>query len=173
MRRTTPARDELISPPRDQGVSLIEILIAIVLIGTAVGATMSALRVTVMASAVERDHARAHQWLQSASGALRETDYVPCDDPGPFGNAQAHMLADYDAAVAGDTSPPPGWVASQIEVVGPIEVWDGNSYLAPNETTDPDGCFKDEGFALQLITLQVRNPDGQIVESVQVVKDEN
>ena len=173
MRRTSPARGGLTSQPRDEGTSLIEILIAIVLMGTAVGATMSALRVTVMASAVERDHARAHQWLQAASGALRETDYVPCDDVGPFGNAQAHMLSDYKDAVVNNTTAPTGWAASQIEVIGPIEVWDGNNYLRPAETSDADGCFKDKGFALQLISLQVRNPDGQIVESVQVVKDEN
>ncbi len=173
MRRTPPARDELTSPSRDLGTSLIEILIAIVLIGTAVGATMSALRVTVMASAVERDHARAQQWLQSASGALRETDYVPCDDPGPFGDAQAHMIADYQAALVSGTSAPPDWVAGQIRIVSPVKVWNGSSYLTPAEITDPKKCFKDKGFALQLINLEVRNPDGKIVETVQVVKDEN
>lgn len=153
-------------------MTFIEVLVSIVLLGTAVVATLTALRVTVIGSETERDHARAHQWLQSAVGAIAEADYVPCDDPGTFATAQEHMIDDYLSAVRDETVPPPDWDPMQISVLSPIEVWDGNRYWTPAETSDPDDCFKDDGYSLQLITVEVRDTEGEIVESVQVVKGE-
>ena len=151
-------------------MSFVEVLVAVVLLGIAGVAILTTLRVTVIGSATERDHARAQQWLQSAVGAIREVDYVPCDNADTYPTAQDHMIAKYDAAVKSATAPP-GWdPSSQIRVVGPIEVWDGSRYWTPAETADPDDCFQADGFSLQLVTIEVADTDGEIVETVQVVK---
>lgn len=55
---------------RDSGATLIEILVSIVLIGTAVVATLGALRISMVGGTIHRDHANAHAWLQSASDVL-------------------------------------------------------------------------------------------------------
>ena len=58
---------------------------------------------------------------------------------------------------------PQGWPATSIEVVAPVLFWDGTS-------TYQATCYDDAGINLQLIRIQVRDPSGQIVESVEVVK---
>jgi len=155
---------------RDSGATFVELLVAIVLLGIAVVATLAALRATVIGTAVERDHARAHQWLQAAVGAVQEADYVPCNDVGTFATAQQHMVHDYKTAIDATTTAPPGWGDSQLAVLSPIEVWDGNKYWTPTEAGVPDPCYKAAGFSLELITIQVQDPLGEIIEKVQVVK---
>jgi len=63
---------------RDRGVSMIEILFAIVLMGLVMGAILTTLRVTIMASATDRDHANAHAWLQTSADVLYARTLVPC-----------------------------------------------------------------------------------------------
>lgn len=48
---------------RDLGTTFIEILVAIVLLGMTVVATLVALSSTLVATALDRDHANAHAWL--------------------------------------------------------------------------------------------------------------
>lgn len=156
----------------DAGQSFVELLVAVVLIGTAVVATLAALRATVIGSALERDHARAQQWLQAAVGAIREADYVPCNDPGSYDSPQDHIVAVYQQAIVDVTTPPPGWSDSQIEILAPVKVWDGDVYWDPNDPDAPKTCFKADGFSLQLITVQVVDTDSQILETVEVVKDD-
>src|SRR5262249_19757657 len=135
------------SPRRDRGVTFVELLVAIVLLGVAIVGTLTALRATVIGTTTERDHARAHQWLQAAVAAIQEADYVPCDDLGGYATAQQHMLHDYKADIDAGTTAPPGWQDSQLTVIDPIEVWDGNRYWKPADTPDPDDCFKSDGFS--------------------------
>ena len=144
---------------RDSGQSLVEVLIAIVLTGTLAVAGMITLRASIVGSTLDRDHANAHAWLQTASdvlyGAPREdcgTEAVP--EPNAVANA-------YDEIIK-DTRNPRDWDRDLIEVVRPVKFWNGKSAFG-------DICYG-AGITLQLITLQVRAPDGRIVESVQIVK---
>ena len=66
---------------RDDGLSLIEVVISITLLGMGVAAMLTTLAVTVNASAVEHDHANAHAWLQSATDVLYGEDRADCDNP--------------------------------------------------------------------------------------------
>ncbi len=59
----------------DRGVSLVEILVGITLMATVVVAVLSSLFVTVKATAYERDHAKAQQWLQAAIGVIEAVDF--------------------------------------------------------------------------------------------------
>ena len=54
-------------------------LIAITLMGTVVVAVISSVFVTVKATAYERDHAKAQQWLQAAIGVIEAVDFQSCD----------------------------------------------------------------------------------------------
>jgi hypothetical protein len=152
-----PQRD----PSRhDLGVSFIELLVAIVLLGTAVIGMLAAVRASVLGSRVERDHATAHQWLQSASEVVRDTPRLGCD-----AMTEAEIRDSYQSTIRTEAPAPAGWSdPTLIEVVPPIKFWDGEEYLAP------PACFETEERYLQLIQLQVSNPDGDIIETVEVVK---
>lgn len=143
---------------RDAGVTLVELLIAVVLLGTGVAAMLTALTVTISATATERDHANAHAWLQSAADTLYRSERMDCTE-----NTLAEIEAAYQL-VLDSSEDPEGWhaVGGLIEIVSPVLFWDGDQYQGV--------CYDDQNINLQLITIQVSNPDGKIVETVQVVK---
>jgi hypothetical protein len=153
---------------RDQGVSLIEILVAVVLIGTAVLAVIGAVLISITGSKLERDHARAHQWLQSAVGVLQESPRLDC-----VTRTEEQIRLEYQTIIRSNPIiNPPGWADSQLDVVPPVKVWNGDAYIDPRTTAPtPNLCFDGQGFRLQLITIQVQSPDGDIIETVEVVKD--
>ena len=155
---------------RDRGVTMVEILISIVLMGTAVGATMSTLRSTIVAGTLQRDHANAHAWLQSASDLIYAAPKTPCN-PSVADGGENGVRTAYEA-VADGVSNPEGWSNWQISVVGPIQFWnatDVNNDRVP-EYSFGSACHEDVGLSLQLIELQVRSPNGRIVETVEIVK---
>lgn len=128
------------------------------LLGTGVAAMLTALSVTIQATATERDHANAHAWLQTSADTLYRHERMDCTE-----NTLAEIEAGYQAVLDGSEDPE-GWHTSggKIEVVSPVLFWDGTHYQSV--------CYDDVNINLQLIKLQVSNPDGKIVESVQVVK---
>ena len=157
--------DESVDPDaevvRDRGISLVEILVSIVLLGTAITALLTTLRVTIDASALDRDHANAHAWLQTAADVLYGEERMDCGSEAA--SNQDAVYAYYNSIVKGtDESNPEGWPADKIEVVYPVMFWDGEQYQLT--------CYDDQGINLQLITIQVRNLDDRIIETVQVVK---
>lgn len=133
---------------------------SIVLLGMTVSALLVTLRTSVNASSLNRDHANAHAWLQSASDVLYGS---PREDCGTIAASDAADVADVYEDIIRATSNPEGWPAENIEVVRPVLFWDGESQYQPT-------CYDDAGINLQLITIQVRGLDGRVVESVQVVK---
>ena len=146
---------------RDRGVSLIEILISIVLLGLTISAMLSTLQITIRASATERDHANAHAWLQTASDVLYRLERMDCGTPDtPALEEQVRTF--YDTQIKAEATNPEGWPAEKIEVLEPVLFWDGEIYQ--------DVCYDDENINLQLVTIRVRNMNDQIVETVQVVK---
>lgn len=145
--------------PTDRGSSLIEIVIAVVLLGLTVTAMLTTLTVTISASATERDHANAHAWLQTATDVLYGEERIDCGTVTT--SNQAAVLASYRAVVKG-TSNPENWDPSLIDIVPPVLFWNGDIYQST--------CYTEENINLQLVTIEVRNPNGEIVESVQVVK---
>jgi hypothetical protein len=145
-------------PRRDSGLSFVELLVAIVLTGTVVIAVLTGVRATIIASATNRDHANAHAWLQSATDVLYGEPRADCGEPG-IPDAAA-VLAAYEGVV--DVAPnPEGWPASQITVAS-VQFWDGSGF-----GTD---CFDDVAKTLQRIQIRVSDPDGTIVEDVEIVK---
>lgn len=153
---------------RDAGATLVEILVAVVLLGTVVVATLGALQASVVGTRTERDHARAHQWLQSATGVLQATDRVSCQDAGGD-PGELVMRQAYQAVLQNEVESPTGWQEWQITIIPPIRVWDGTRYWDPYDAATPATCFEPQ-YQLQLITIRVVSPDGRIIETRQVVK---
>lgn len=159
----------------DRGATLLEILVSVVILGTAVVAVLGALQSSVIGTRVERDHAKAYQWLQSANGVLQATERVGCDhnpvdepDDAAFTDGEEKMRLTYQTRIRTGVVNPPEWDDRQIEVLYPVKIWDGTKYWEPS--TAPKPCFDVDGYQLQLVTLQVSSPDGEIIETIQVVK---
>jgi hypothetical protein len=150
-------------------LTLIEILIAIVLLGGVIAGTMATLRATTLSGTLHRDHSRAHQWLQSASDILYAQDKEACD-ASEADQGEARVRSAYDQVVDDEVQNPTGWADWQIAVVQPVKFWN-----AGNLDADPDpefffGSDCDPSLQLQLITLEVRAQSGRIIETVEIVK---
>ncbi len=164
-------RNQLVRSERhrhDAGVTLIEILIAIVLMGGVVAGTMATLRATILSGTIHRDHSNAHSWLQSASDILYASTKVPCNNV-DADKGEAKVRAAYDAVIA-PLPNPQEWKDWQISVIPTVQFWNSG-----NLDSDPDiefffGSDCDRSLELQLVELQVRSPGGKIIESVSIVK---
>lgn len=153
----------------DRGITLVEILVSVVLIGTAVVATLTTLRVSITAGTVHRDHSNAHAWLQSASDVLYAQKKEDCDTAAADGGKSA-ILAKYQPVVD-VVANPETWANSQIRIVD-LKFWNASD-------TDNDGiveyrfgtvCQDSINLALQQLTLEVRSPNGRIIEQVELIK---
>ena len=144
--------------PPDEGFSLVEVLVAIVLISTVTVALLVSLRVSVKASGTDRDHINAHAWLQGATDILYGDALADCGSVAAPDEAGVRNTYSSDIQAAPS---PLNW-NGRIEIVAPVKFWNGETY----GTT----CYADMGIYLQLITLRVYGPRDEIVESVEIVK---
>jgi hypothetical protein len=155
---------------RDRGVSLVEILVSIVLLGTAVISTLTAVRASVIGTRIERDHSKAQQWLQSAAGIIEDVDFGDCASVSISGDQirDAYQAAiDYDDVTNPDGAKTPyGFDDGQIIVDVP-DVWNGIAWVA---FADQSQCLDDKLLRQQRVTIKVISPDGTITETVEVVK---
>ena len=158
MRGIAPIAQRVEGSSDDRGVSLIEILIAVVIIGTIGVGVLTSLRVSIAASATEREHARAHQWLQSATEVLvNQVAWDSCDT-----KTATQLQTAYESALQAETSIKPyQWQQFQIQVSKPVEFADGAGAYG-------SVCYADEDR--QRITIEVRSPSYNIIETVEVVK---
>jgi len=159
--------------PPDHGSTFIEVLVSVVLLGTVCVAVLTAVRTSVVATVIERDHSRAFQWLQSADGVLQAAPRESCNfDPvadAPFTSGEEKVRVTYENLIRAQVANPPGWEDSQITIQRPILAWDGTQYWDPYDPAAPQPCF-DPTYQLQLVTLRVTSPEGQIIETNEVVK---
>lgn len=168
LRRRTAIREEggAAAPRSDVGATFVEILISLVLLGTVLIATLTAMRTTIIATSIERDHSKAQQWLQSAIGIIEDVDFGDCSDVALSGpQIEAAYQDAIDDPVTG-AQQPYNFVGATIDVFEP-DVWDGSQWVAFG---DQSQCLDDELLRQQRVTVEVRSPDGNIIESVQLVK---
>jgi prepilin-type N-terminal cleavage/methylation domain-containing protein len=163
VRATTPS-----SRRSDRGFTLIEVLIALTLLGGVIGGSIATLRAATIGETMHRDHSRAHAWLQSASDLLYAAEKTPCSTTDADAGELAVRTA-YDAIVTAVANPP-DWRDWQLRVLPNVQFWN-----AANLDADPDDEFFfgpacDPSLTLQLIELEVRLPDGKIIETVEIVK---
>jgi type II secretory pathway pseudopilin PulG len=162
-RTTTRRRHEF----RDAGVTLIEIVIAVVLLGSVVVSTMSLLLGTINGTTLNRDHANAHAWMQTAADMLYARELERCDpnSPIPLATQRLAIMAAYETTVR-ETENPEEWNPTNIEVID-LEFW--HIAIAPDNSLEEawveNRCTTD----LQKVGLRVRADDGRIVEEVEVI----
>lgn len=142
---------------RDRGTTFVEVLVSIVLLGTVVGSTLTALRTTIISSERDETQAKAHAALLAAEDALHRAAYEVCGSP-----AMDDIVGDYSTAV-GLATLPAGWTAAVTYVrmwgrdpVSAVEMW-------------RDTCTSGANSA-QLVTVIVRSPSGEVGKTIQVVK---
>jgi prepilin-type N-terminal cleavage/methylation domain-containing protein len=151
----------------DAGFSLTEVLIAVVLMGLVVVPTMSLLIGTIKATALDRDHANAHAWLQTAADMLyaRELDRCDPNSSVPIATQRLAIMDSYETTVR-ETQNPSGWAAKNIEVVD-LEFW--HIIKAADDSLEEDWVTDRCTTDLQKVELRVRADDGRIVEEVEVI----
>lgn len=149
------------TPEPDEGSSLVEIIVSIVLIGLLVVAMLITMATATNSSALDRDHINAHAWLQSAADVLYGFERLDCGTE--TASNEATIRQQYQDFIRANSTNPEGWDASNLDVLAPVQFWDGKQAYGPI-------CYDDSGINLQLIRLRVTAPDGRIIETVEVVK---
>jgi type II secretory pathway pseudopilin PulG len=139
----------------DGGESLIEVLIAIALLGIAFAAALGGMRLGLLGSQVQRSHADTETVLLRAVEQVKAGAYVPCATGG---------AADY--LPGAQSALPAGWAAGAVTIPS-IDYWDGNDF-------DGNDCAANEQVApilrIQRITVQVSDPTGGATASMTFVK---
>lgn len=142
---------------RDAGLSLIEVLVAVVLLGLAGSAVLGAMATSITGSAVSRTHAAGLVWLQSSSDYLSTTPYVGCTPGSETSVAAGYRTQLQQAAAPRSTL---SWPQANLTVVEPVLFWSGGSFGSACVT----------GSGIQQITLQVTGAAGNQTVKLVVVK---
>jgi Tfp pilus assembly protein PilV len=139
----------------DAGISLVETLMGIVIMGVAVVAILTGFLSFVGESQRNDMQSRVHAVAVGATEALRDpvrTPYSNCNSP-------AYAAADAVDGVA----LPSGWTSAAISSIT-VRYWDGSAFQAT--------CYDSAASVLRLqeITVAVTSPDGRGRTSLAVVK---
>jgi hypothetical protein len=138
--------------------------VSIVLLGTAGVSMLSAMTATTTASRVERDRSEARVWLRAAADELALAERQGCEQ------GEEAVRAAYLAQIRAATDTPAGWDPSWLTIRTPVKAWDGDEYRDPYDPETPGACYDAAGFRLQLVTLAVVDPKGQVIDEIDVVK---
>src|SRR3954454_5422167 len=150
------------SPPRtmqsEDGFSLAELLVTIVLVGVTFVAILTGLMTAIRVSASHRTQATTDSVTRSAAEWVKDSarHYTNCAGIGAYSFS--------------GLSTPTGYVP----VITSVKYWDGSAAPIPTGTYDVAShlsgtCPSDGDKGLQQITVKVTSPDGQITEWVQVL----
>lgn len=128
----------------DDGLSLVELMVAVSILGIAFIAILGGMSTAVLVSDMHRKQATAGTVLREYAEAVEAAAYQECT----AGSAPAYNF-----------SAPEGFTATR----GPVHVWDGNTPAAFVDcgATDP---------GLQRIHLSVASNDGRATETVEILK---
>lgn len=172
------ARTDGRSHRRDAGTTFVELLVAIVLIGTSVIATLAALQATTRATITDRDHAKSLEWLQAAADEVYNAPRVACYAQSSPGASANQAIADYETAVQ-SAQRPAGWDTATIDVVAVQFIgrasssdpysWSEGFCLESNPSTCPSGTYCNSPQTAQKVTLRVVSPSG-LVKTLDTVK---
>jgi prepilin-type N-terminal cleavage/methylation domain-containing protein len=135
----------------DAGVTLIEVVVAIALLGLAAVAVLGAFATLSVTSTRHRDLADVQSVLASAAEMVTapSTTRVACASPSNYQTAAR-------AAVL-----PASWSPNTVLVTA-VQYWDGTNFGS--------ACYDSKGFRLQKITISVTSMNGRAAQSVDVYK---
>jgi prepilin-type N-terminal cleavage/methylation domain-containing protein len=135
----------------DRGASLVEVLVAVIVLGTAAAAAVGGLFTAIRVSDVHRDQSEAATVARHYTELIAGTPHLDC---GTAAAAYADFADDVAPADPGKVYIPPGFSVS----VGPIESRTGTTWGA---------CVNGE---LQRVTVVLTSGDGVSERSVVVVR---
>jgi prepilin-type N-terminal cleavage/methylation domain-containing protein len=174
--------------PGDRGVTLVELAVAIALMGIIVVAVLVSLQTTTKGSTIDRDQAKAFEWLQAASDRIFNGPRTPCYSTSPT------PLAAYDA-IAQTAQRPQSWDPASGATIEVVSV----AFLGRTTDTAPlewkaasTHCLESEGcpanlddvpspipsnwlycagpLTTQKVTIKATGPGGVIVNTLEMVK---
>lgn len=144
---------------RDEGFSLAEILVTIVIVGITFTAILGGLMTSIRVSDLQRTEATADAVARSAAELVKDsikTPYVNCAGAGAY-------------SLVGLT-PQPGYSAA----ITSVEYWNGAAPAATGTYTlashIQSACPASGDTGLQRITIVATSSDGQAAETVQIMK---
>ena len=151
-------------PPRlagDDGSSLIEVLMAVLILGIAGAAILGGLLAAVRGTDVHRQQSQVEAALVSAVEALKDPSVarIPC----ATASTAPYLTAVRSAAL------PAGWSATSTVQITSVRYSDGSTFGATCHDTDTLRHL----LRAQMVTVQVSSPDGRARQSVSVVKGTN
>lgn len=134
---TTTVNTNPSSRPPDQGASLIEILVAVVLLGSAGVGVLASLAAAATGASVQRSMSSAQVWLATTGDAISDARgvYLDC-----AGNSTSEIIDAYQDVVDAVSV-----VDAPHVVVADVKFWDGSGF-----GTD---CHYDAGNRLQQVEL--------------------
>lgn len=143
----------------EDGFSLVELLVTIVIVGVTFSALLGGLITTITVSSLHRKQATADSVARSAAEWIKDsvqTQYANCAGVGTYSFSGLSKPTGYSVAIHG------------------VEYWDGSGPVAgtPYSLDSHLGpsCPGSGDKGIQRITIDVMSTDGQVSESVQVVK---
>jgi Tfp pilus assembly protein PilV len=152
-------------PRSDAGTTLVEVLIATLILATAGIAILAATRTTITVSGRSADRARIASVLSDAADRIIRSPYTPCGGPSSF-LAQAQAAA---GAV--------GWPADAVEIVS-VDYWDAD---LEDATRPVAGAWVSTCTAtavltpqrtLTRVTVRVTSPSGDTSRTQEVVRSD-
>jgi prepilin-type N-terminal cleavage/methylation domain-containing protein len=141
----------------EEGFSLVELLVTIVIVGVTFSALLGGLITTITVSSLHRKQATADSVARSAAEWIKDpaaNPFQPCATGGTYSLSGLSVPSGYSVAVTG------------------VENWNWNgppvtaSYV-PTFSPSQAGC---NDYGLQRITIVVTSSGAQVSETVQVLK---
>lgn len=141
----------------DAGESLIEVLIAIMIMGLAFTAALGGMRLGLMGSDVHRSQATAETVLLSAVEKVKaQSGYQLCALP-----TNATYVGDARSAASAA-----GWSPSTVTITS-VQYWNGTAFQGIcSETASGPASF----LRIQLVTMQVTSPAADATETMTFIK---
>lgn len=157
---------ELREPEGDRGYTLIEMLIAIVLMGTIVLSIMGGMWAVVRASSMNDQRAKVQAVLGSAADRILGIQYAAC----PEINGVYEGFADPAAQVV-------GWTAANVQIID-YKYWnpETSGWDDTNSIQVAGGCNQSTGLTtskgLQKLTIRATAPGGGYSAQIDIVKSD-
>jgi hypothetical protein len=182
---------DMSSQRSEAGETLIEVLMASALMGLVVVAIVGGLATTVLGSHVHRNQAEANAILTGAMEQIKSADWdysnVKCDingDGSVNGTDTSLRVPAYETQARTVTLPSaptgwtgPWWSTASITLVKPEEFPAAAGVVLFQKIDSSSGTPKvtfgdtcDDGLSRQLVTLQVRSPDGRVTQKLSFIK---
>jgi len=141
--------------PDDKGETLLELMIAVAIMGIVVVAIVGGISTSIMLSDIHRKQATAGAYVRNYAETV--VAYVAAGTPASKANFLAGSSPDYSPSTVGFTAPAGGFVAS----VSSVWCWDDGSKKSMSSCA--------AASAVQQVTLNIASSDSRASETLLVI----